>query len=102
MYALRDFGSFHAGGRIVNVSDKEKRMIRFTADTAHEYDPNGDFLIEQVYVQYFIPAEQTFPHPLVSSSTAVVGFPGSSHMFMMDEHSAEISGWLGAWIRRSC
>ena len=65
LYALREFRSFHAGGRIVSVSGKEKRMVRFTADTAHEYDPNGDFLIEQVYVQYFIPAEQTFPHPLV-------------------------------------
>ena len=64
MYALREFGNFHAGGRIVSVSGKEKRMVRLTADTAHEYDPNGDFLIEQVYVQYLIPAEQTFPHPL--------------------------------------
>ena len=49
MYALRDFGSFHAGGRIVSVSGKEKRMVRFTADTVHEQDPNGDFLIQQVY-----------------------------------------------------
>ena len=32
---------------------------------------------------------------------AAVGFPGSSHMFMMDEHSAEISAWLGGWIRDS-
>ena len=65
MCALNDFGSFHAGGRIVRISSKERRTIRFTADTVHERDPNGDFLIEQVYVQYFIPAEQTFPHPLV-------------------------------------
>ena len=28
-------------------------MIRLTAETAHEYDPNGDFLIEQIYVQFF-------------------------------------------------
>ena len=65
MYALKDFGSFHVGGRTVSVSSKEKRMVRYTADMELEYDPNGDFLIEQVYVQYFIPAEQTFPHPLV-------------------------------------
>ena len=65
MYALRDFGSFHVGGRTVSVSGEEKRMVRFTADLELEYDPNGDFLIEQVYVQFFIPAEQTFPHPLV-------------------------------------
>ena len=30
MYALGDFGSFHAGGRIVTVSGKEKRIVRFT------------------------------------------------------------------------
>ncbi len=65
MYALKDFGSFHVGGRTMSVSGKEKRMVRYTADMEIEYDPNGDFLIEQVYVQYFIPAEQTFPHPLV-------------------------------------
>ena len=33
MYALGDFGSFHAGGRIVTVYGKEKRIVRFTADT---------------------------------------------------------------------
>ena len=65
MYAFQDFGSFHVGGRTVSVSGKEKRMVRYTADMELEYDPNGDFLIEQVYVQYFIPVEQTFPHPLV-------------------------------------
>ena len=84
MYALRDFGSFHAGGRIVSVAGKEKRMIRFTADMAHEYDPNGDFLRAELIE---LPA---------------VGFPGSSHMFMMDEHSAWLSEWLGAWIRENC
>ena len=31
-----------------------------------------------------------------------VGFPGATHMFMMDEHSARISEWLGAWIRGNC
>ena len=44
MYALRDFGSFHVGGRIVSVSGKEKRMVRFTADTAHECDPKGAYI----------------------------------------------------------
>ena len=34
MQALREFGSFPAGGRIVSVSGKEKRVVRFTADTA--------------------------------------------------------------------
>ncbi|MCY3671246.1 MAG: hypothetical protein OXH14_09215, partial [Alphaproteobacteria bacterium] len=65
MYSLKDFGSFHVGGRIVTVSGREKRTVAFTPSLVLEYDPNGEFLVEQVYVQYFIPAEQTFPHPLV-------------------------------------
>jgi len=65
MYALRDFGSFHIGGRTVAVSGREKRIVHYTPELAHEYEPNGEFTIEQVYVQYFIPAERTFPHPLV-------------------------------------
>ncbi len=65
MYALRDFGSFHAGGRMVAVSGRETRLVYYTPELGYEYDPNGEFLIEQVYVQYFIPAEQKFPHPLV-------------------------------------
>ena len=65
MYALKDFGSFHVGGRIVTVSGQEKRSVAFTPSLVLEYDPNGEFLVEQVYVQYFIPAERKFPHPLV-------------------------------------
>ncbi len=65
MYALKDFGSFHVGGRSVTVTGRETRLLHFTPELTWQYDPNGDFLIEQVYVQYFIPAEQTFPHPLV-------------------------------------
>ncbi len=32
MYALGDFGSFHAGGQFVTFSGKEKRVVRFTTD----------------------------------------------------------------------
>ncbi len=65
MYALSDFGSFHVGGRRVEVNGKLKQTVWYTEAMSYEYDPNGHFLIEQLYVQYFIPAEQRFPHPLV-------------------------------------
>ncbi len=65
MYVLEDFGSFHVGGRIVEVSGKPRREIAFAPGMVHEHDPNGAFRIEQVYVQYFVPAERRFPHPLV-------------------------------------
>ena len=65
MYRLSDFGSFHVGGRFVEVRDQPKRTVWFTETSSHEQDPNGEFLIEQVYVQYFIPENLQFQTPLV-------------------------------------
>jgi pimeloyl-ACP methyl ester carboxylesterase len=65
MYALKDFGSFHVGGRMVEVSGKANQTLWFSAHMPYDHDPNGEFLIEQVYVQYYIPAEQRHPLPLV-------------------------------------
>ena len=58
MYVLKDFGSFHVGGRIIEVRDQPKRTVWFTETSSHDQDPNGEFLIEQIYVQYFIPDKQ--------------------------------------------
>ena len=58
MYHLSDFGSFHVGGRIVKVRDQPNRKVWFTETSYHDQDPNGEFLIEQVYVQYFIPQKR--------------------------------------------
>ena len=65
MYELEKFGSFHVGGRLVEVEGKPKRTIWFTETNSHEQDPNGKFLIEQLYVQYFIPKNNKFDYPLV-------------------------------------
>ena len=65
MYELEKFGSFHVGGRLVEVKGKPKRTIWFTETNSHEQDPNGKFLIEQLYVQYFIPKNKKFDYPLV-------------------------------------
>lgn len=55
MITLRDFGSFHVGGREVRISGAPKEVIHFTPQTSTELDPNGTYHIEQAYVQYFIP-----------------------------------------------
>ena len=55
MYRLRDFGSFFVGGRTVAVDGQPIRSLQLTSEVAIDYDPNGKFLIEQLYVQYFIP-----------------------------------------------
>jgi pimeloyl-ACP methyl ester carboxylesterase len=65
MYALKDFGSFHVGGRTVEVSGQPTETLWFSATMPYEHDPNGAFLIEQVYVQYYIPADQRNELPLV-------------------------------------
>lgn len=66
MVDLAKFGSFHVGGRPVTVAGQPTRRI-FFADAVpdFEYDPNGDFVIEQAYVQYFVPSRPAMQTPLV-------------------------------------
>ena len=53
---LRGMGSFHVGGRIAEVSGKEVRMIqRQPGGPMTKLDPNGQYMVEQMYVQYFLP-----------------------------------------------
>lgn len=56
MITLKDFGSFHVGGRPVEISGQPSQTIQFTPDTSFEDNPNGTYHIEQAYVQYFIPS----------------------------------------------
>ena len=58
MYELEDFGSFHVGGRLIEVSGQPSRTVAYAPGMEIEYDPNGRFRIEQVYVQYFVPRER--------------------------------------------
>ena len=53
---LRGMGSFHVGGRIAVVSGKEPRTIqRQPGGPLSKLDPNGEFMVEQMYAQYFLP-----------------------------------------------
>ncbi len=55
---LRDMGSFHVGGRVVEISGKPMREIVFTpGGVPAKLDPNGEYQVEQMYVQYFLPQE---------------------------------------------
>ena len=51
MITLTDFGSFHVGGRRVTLSGQPAETIKFTGATSFENDPNGDYQVEQAYVQ---------------------------------------------------
>ena len=63
---LRDMGSFHVGGKLVEVSGKPVRDVVFTPGGAPApVDPNGAYVVGQMYVQYFVPAEQKGSVPLL-------------------------------------
>src|SRR5579864_8752714 len=63
---LREMGSFHVGGRIAEVTGKEPRMIvRQPGGPLTKYDPNGQFIVEQMYVQYFLPQNRKGKMPLL-------------------------------------
>ena len=65
MITLTDFGSFHVGGRRVTLSGQPAETIKFTGATSFENDPNGDYQVEQAYVQYFIPADRQHELPVL-------------------------------------
>ena len=57
--ALRDMGSFHVGGRDVEVSGKPVREVVFTpGGVPAKVDLNGTYSVEAMYVQYFLPANR--------------------------------------------
>jgi len=64
-YSLRDFGSYVAGGRIVEVTEGVLKTIEFTPGASYTIDPRGHFAVEQAYVQYFIPGRRNAAPPVV-------------------------------------
>ena len=65
MAALSRVGSFFVGGRRVTVTGRPRRRVQYSHNVATEYDPNGNYHIEQAYVQYFLPERPRFRTPLL-------------------------------------
>src|SRR6202171_4324173 len=64
--ALRDMGSFHVGGRLVEITGKPVKEVTFTpGGVPAKVDPNGTYQVEQMYVQYFLPVNETGAYPLL-------------------------------------
>src|SRR2546425_4425639 len=64
--ALRGMGSFHVGGRDVEISGRPVKEIVFTpGGVPAKVDPNGTYSVEAMYVQYFLPAERRGAVPLL-------------------------------------
>ncbi len=62
--ALRDIGSFHLGGRFVDISGKPTREVSIGGAT-QTLNPNGTYLVEQMYVQYLLPQNRKGKVPLL-------------------------------------
>ncbi|MEY8828528.1 alpha/beta fold hydrolase [Sedimentitalea sp. XS_ASV28] len=59
-------GSFHIGGRMVELRDAPVEMLRLTkTGRPAPFDPNGHYHIGQMYVQYFLQQSPTRDHPLL-------------------------------------
>lgn len=65
VYALRDFGSYTVGGRLLEVTEGAPRKVQFTRSASYDYDPRGHFAVEQTYVQYFVPDRRRDAPPVV-------------------------------------
>lgn len=92
---LRDMGSFHIGGRIAEVKGKEPRMIvRQPGGPLTKLDPNGQFMVEQMYVQYFLPQNRKGRFPLLMWHGG--GLTGVTYESTPDGRE----GWLNMFIRK--
>jgi pimeloyl-ACP methyl ester carboxylesterase len=92
---LRGMGSFHVGGRIAEVSGKEVRMIqRQPGGPMTKLDPNGQYMVEQMYVQYFLPKNRKGKYPLLLAHGG--GLTGVTFETTPDGRD----GWLNYFVRK--
>lgn len=92
---LRDMGSFHVGGRIVEVSGKPEKMVMFSAGgVPARVDPNGAYLVEAMYVQYFLPQRRKGKCPLLMWHGG--GLSGVTYESTPDGRE----GWLTLFLRK--
>jgi len=91
---LRDMGSFHVGGRLVEIKGKPVREIALPGGGTQKVDPNGTFLVEQMYVQYFLPQGRKGKVPLLMWHGG--GLTGVTYETTPDGRE----GWLNLFVRK--
>ena len=93
--ALRDMGSFHVGGREVTISGKPVKEVVFTpGGVPAKVDLNGTYLVESMYVQYFLPAQRRGQVPLLMWHGG--GLTGVTYETTPDGRE----GWLNWFLKR--
>jgi pimeloyl-ACP methyl ester carboxylesterase len=99
---IREAGSLHVGGRQVTLSGLPVKEVAVQAGTAPiRLDPNGDFEVDQMYVQYIRLASPRARHPLlmwhggglsgVTWETKPDGQPGWQQFFLAAGHDVYVS-----------
>jgi pimeloyl-ACP methyl ester carboxylesterase len=92
---LRGMGSFHVGGRIVEIQGKPVRdIVRVPGGPSSKLDPNGQYQVEQMYTQYFLPKLRTGKVPLLMWHGG--GLTGVTYETTPDGRE----GWLNLFIRK--
>lgn len=63
---IAEMGSFHVGGKLVEISGKPVREVVFTpGGVPARIDPNGRYMVGAMYTQYVVPAERRGRFPLL-------------------------------------
>jgi pimeloyl-ACP methyl ester carboxylesterase len=92
---LRGMGSFHVGGRIAEVRGKPVReIVRVPGGPPSKLDPNGQYQVEQMYVQYFLPKDRKGKVPLLMWHGG--GLTGVTYETTPDGRE----GWLNMFLRK--
>jgi len=92
---LRDMGSFHIGGRLIEITGQPIKEVVFTpGGVPAKMDPNGKYQVEQMYVQYFLPQNRKGKLPLLLWHGG--GLTGVTYETKPDGSE----GWLTYFIRR--
>ena len=92
---LKSMGSFHVGGREVELKGKPVKEVMFTrGGVPAKIDPNGVYQVEQMYVQYFIPEPQKGRLPLLMWHGG--GLTGVTYESTPDGRD----GWLQHFLRQ--
>jgi pimeloyl-ACP methyl ester carboxylesterase len=64
--SLQTMGSFHVGGKIVEITGQPTREVVFSpGGVPAKVDPNGQYMVGQMYVQYFVPTPKRGSYPLL-------------------------------------
>src|ERR1700745_3746846 len=92
---LRGMGSFHIGGRVIEITGQPIKEVVFTpGGVPAKMNPHGRTRCEQMYVQYFLPQNRRGKLPLLLWHGG--GLTGATYETKPDGGE----GWLTYFIRQ--